>query len=196
MKEFDKFIRIKTNEVKPTKGRLLLSEPLMGDFYFGRSVVLLAEHNDEGSFGVIMNKPVEARFNDVVEDFPSFDAPIYIGGPVDTSSLFYIHTLGEEIEGAIEIMDNLYWGGNIEIVKEKMLLNTLDNNDIRFFIGYSGWSENQLNAELKRNSWLISEASKDMLLSTDPKLMWKRLVDLMGNEYKFWNKLPEDPAMN
>lgn len=196
MKEFDRFIQIKTNKVKPTKGHLLLSEPLMGDFYFGRSVVLLAEHNAEGSFGVILNKPVEARLNDVVKDFPPFDTNIYIGGPVDTNSLFYLHTLGKEIEGSIEIIDNLYWGGDLNIVKEKMLLNTLDKKDIRFFIGYSGWSENQLESELKRNSWLISSASKDVLLEMSPERMWRELVDLMGSEYKFWNKLPVDPTMN
>lgn len=196
MKEFDRFIQIKTNKVKPNKGHLLLSEPLMGDFYFGRSVVLLAEHNAEGSFGVILNKPVNAKLNDVVKDFPPFDTNIYIGGPVDTNSLFYLHTCGKEIEGSIEIIDNLYWGGDIDIVKEKMTLNTLNKNDIRFFIGYSGWSENQLESELKRNSWLISTASKDVLLAMSPEHMWKELVDLMGADYEFWNKLPVDPTMN
>ena len=82
----------------------------MGDYYFGRSVILLAEHNDEGSFGVIMNKPVIASFNEVLKDFPEFNAPMYLGGPVETDSLFYIHTIGEQLEGASEILDGLYWG--------------------------------------------------------------------------------------
>ena len=196
MKEIDKFVQIKTNNLKPSKGRLLLSEPFMGDFYFGRSVVLLAEHNDEGSFGVIMNKPVTSTFNEVLKGFPEFDAPVYIGGPVESDSLFYIHTVGESLEGASEILEGLYWGGDIEALKEMMLIKTIQPGDIRFFIGYSGWSANQLKEELKRNSWVIARSSKSKLLKMDPLSMWKNLLDKMGDNYSLWSKFPIDPNSN
>ena len=196
MKEIDKFVQIKTNNLKPSKGRLLLSEPFMGDFYFGRSVVLLAEHNEEGSFGVIMNKPVTSTFNDILKGFPDFDAPVFLGGPVESDSLFYIHTVGKNLEGASEIMEGLYWGGDIEALKEMMLIKTIQPKDIRFFIGYSGWSANQLESELKRNSWVITRASKSRLLKMDPLNMWGNLLDKMGDNYSYWSKFPIDPNSN
>ena len=196
MKEIDKFIQIKSNNLKPSKGRILLSEPFMGDFYFGRSVVLLAEHNDEGSFGVIMNKPVTASFNEVLKDFPTFDATVYLGGPVESDSLFYIHTLGDALEGASEIMSGLYWGGDIESLKEMILLKTIKPDDIRFFIGYSGWAAKQLEGELEKNSWVITRSSKSRLLKLDPMNMWESLLDKMGENYRYWTKFPIDPNVN
>jgi putative transcriptional regulator len=196
MKEIDRFVQIKTNDLKPSKGRLLLSEPFMGDYYFGRSVILLAEHNDEGSFGIIMNKPVTAEFNEVLKNFPDFDAPIYLGGPVETNSLFYVHTKGEKLEGSVEIIKGLYWGGDIEALKEMILLGSIQPEDIRFYLGYSGWAANQLETELKRNSWVITRSSKARLLKLDPMTMWEKLLMQMGEEYTYWTKFPVDPGMN
>ncbi len=196
MNRMDKFVKVSSNNLKPAKGRLLLSEPLMGDFYFGRAVVLLAEHNDEGSFGLVLNKPVRDKFNDVVKDFPDFDGHLYLGGPVETNSLFFVHTIGESIEGSIEIGSGLYWGGDIEIVKEMMLLKSITSNDIRFSVGYSGWSPDQLQDELKRNSWVVSTGLNKDILKIDPKNMWKDLLAPLGDKYRYWNKFPSDPGLN
>ena len=196
MKEIDRFIQIKSNDLLPARGRILLSEPFMGDYYFGRAVVLLAEHNEEGSFGVIMNKPVTAKFNEVMKDFPEFDAPIYLGGPVETDSLFYIHTKGDQLEGATEIVEGLFWGGDIEALKELILIKRIETNDIRFFIGYSGWAADQLSTELKRNSWVITRASRQKIFTLDPMSMWEKLLDKMGDTYQYWTKFPIDPTMN
>ena len=87
MSDINDIIKIRTNNLKPTKGRILISEPFLVDYYFKRSVVLLAEHNDEGSFGLIINKPVDMHLGDVLHDFPDFNAPIYLGGPVKTENL-------------------------------------------------------------------------------------------------------------
>lgn len=196
MKEIDRFIQIKSNNVIPARGRLLLSEPFMGDYYFGRAVILLAEHNEEGSFGVIMNKPVTAKFNEVLKGFPDFDATMYLGGPVETDSLFYVHTLGEQLEGATEIVEGLYWGGDIEALKELILIKRVEPKDIRFFIGYSGWAANQLDSELKKNSWVITKASRQKLIAMEPITMWDELLINMGETYKLWTKFPIDPNMN
>ena len=196
MKEIDRFIQIRSNSLKPAKGRILLSEPFMGDYYFGRSVVLLAEHNEEGSFGVIMNKPITAKFNEILKGFPDFEGSIYLGGPVDSDSLFYVHNIGDQLEGAVEIQKGLYWGGDIEALKEMILLKTIEPDNIRFFIGYSGWGADQLDGELKRNSWVITRAPKVSLMNMDPLNMWEKLLDRMGDTYKYWSKFPVDPNMN
>ncbi len=196
MSDVDKFVKVSSNNLRPAKGRLLLSEPLMGDFYFGRSVVLLAEHNDEGSFGLVLNKPVEQNFNDVVKDFPEFNGQLFIGGPVETNSLFFIHTIGDIIEGSFEIGSGIYWGGDIEIVKEMILLNSITPKDIRFSVGYSGWSPEQLKGELKRNSWLVSKNLNKNILSIKPDELWEQMLEPLGDNYKHWPKFPSDPGLN
>lgn len=196
MKEIDRFIQIKSNNLKPAKGRILLSEPFMGDFYFGRSVILLAEHNEEGSFGVILNKPVTATFNEVLSGFPKFDATLYLGGPVETNSLFYIHNKGDLLEGSTEIAKGIYWGGDLDALRELVLIKKIEPKDIRFYVGYSGWASDQLNTELKRNSWVITTATKNQIFSIDPMDMWNSLLNNLGETYKYWSKFPVDPAMN
>lgn len=196
MKEIDKFVQIKSNNLKPAKGRLLLSEPFMGDFFFGRSVVLLTEHNEEGSFGLILNKPAETTFMQLIKEAPDFHAPIYYGGPVETDSLFYIHNLGNEVDGAVKIINNLWWGGDFDIIREKMKLNMIKPNQIRFFMGYSGWGASQLDSEIKRNSWIITNVPNINLLHSNPQNLWKIILSRMGKKYSYWTKFPVDPTAN
>ena len=196
MKDIDRFVQIKSNNLKPAKGRLLLSEPFMGDFYFGRSVVLLTEHNDEGSFGLILNKPADTTFKQLIKDSPDFDSPIFYGGPVETDSLFYVHTLGTEIEGAVQITKKLWWGGDFDMIRGKMELNLIQPSQVRFFMGYSGWGMNQLDSELKRNSWVITNSVNMNLLTIDPSNLWEKMLTRMGKNYSYWTKFPVDPLVN
>nr|NQU89195.1 YqgE/AlgH family protein [Bacteroidota bacterium] len=196
MNEFDDLIKIKTNNVKPGPGKILISEPFMFDYYFKRSVVLLAEHNIEGSFGVIVNKPMSVNFNEVIKDFPNFTSRIYLGGPVKTDSLYFIHTLGELIDNSMPIIEGLYWGGNIEQIKELIVLNKVDEGNVRFYIGYSGWMPKQLNEELKRDSWVVSSIDKQQIMHSNPDHMWKKSLLKLGGQYKMWINYPSEPTMN
>ena len=196
MSNFEKIIKIKTNDMRPSRGKILISERLLADNYFKRSVVLLAEHNEEGSFGIILNKPIDNRFNDIVPDFPEFKGDVYLGGPVSNSSLFFIHTLGDKIDNSQEIMEGLYWGGDIEAVRELILLKQIDVNQIRFCVGYSGWGSKQLEDELKRNSWLVSKLSPDTLMRKDPDKLWEYALNKLDNQYGYWTNFPTDPTLN
>jgi len=196
MEDFSDLINIKTNNVKPGRGKILISEPFMPDYYFKRSVVLLAEHNKDGTFGVIINKPMDLKFDEVIKDFPDFDSRIYLGGPVNTDSLFFIHTLGQEIGNSLRIVEGLYWGGDIENVKEMIESNLINESNIRFFVGYSGWVPNQLSMELKRDSWVVSGISADTMMNTAPEKLWKKMLLELGGKYKHWTNFPSEPAMN
>jgi len=196
MTDINKIIKIKTNDLKPSRGKILISEPLLADNYFKRSVVLLAEHNDEGSFGIIMNKPIDNKFNDIVSDFPDFGGQLFLGGPRSISRLFFIHTLGMQVENSMEIMDGLYWGGDIESIRELMILKKVDLNQIRFCVGYSGWGSKQLEEELAKNSWLVSGLPTDTLMNTDPDKLWEIALKKLGNEYSYWENFPTDPGLN
>lgn len=194
--DMDKMFAIRRNELEPSKGRLILSEPFLDDFYFGRSVVLLIEHDQDGSFGLIMNKPVQEKFNDIIKGFPHFDAPIYLGGPVQPDHVFIIHTLGNEIDGSLEILDGLYWGGNLEIIRERIRLGNVRPSQIRFYMGYAGWEPNQLEKELERNSWVVTNATSRKILSTNHTSMWSRFVSQLGPPYDLWKQFPVNPEMN
>ena len=86
--------KIQSNNVLPSRGKILISEPFLCDATFGRSVVLLVDHTDEGSMGLIMNKQLPLLVNDVIKEFKYLeDIPLYKGGPIGTDTLFYLHTL-------------------------------------------------------------------------------------------------------
>ncbi len=188
---------IKSNSQKPATGKILISEPLLQDAYFRRSVVLLIEHSEqEGTVGVILNKPLDVTFNKVVKNSPVLEAGMYLGGPVETGNVYFLHTLGDRIENSIEINKGLFWGGNIEQVNELIRLNIILPESIRFFIGYSGWEPKQLDNELKLNSWAIVKATSKEIWKQTPSGLWLAMVNKLGNNYDFWKKMPEDPLMN
>ncbi len=196
MADFNDILKIRTNNLKPSKGRILISEPFLVDYYFKRSVVLLAEHNDDGSFGLIINKPVDLHLSDVLADFPVFDAPLYLGGPVKTENIYFIHTKGDLIEDSMEILDGLFWGGDINHVRELITIGKLSSGDIKFFVGYSGWIPKQLDEELSRNSWLVSNIKAKQVMLSDSENMWNSVIKKMGGDYEYWTNFPKDPALN
>ena len=184
------------NKIELQKGRLLLSEPYLADPNFERTVILLTEHNEEGSVGFILNKPSEARLNEVMEDLKGLDAQIFIGGPVQQDTLHFIHKNGE-LEDAIELENGLYWGGNFEQLLSLIDTGKLGISEIKFFLGYSGWSPDQLEDELKLNSWIVSDrVSEELIFETLPEQMWKKAMQELGGRFSVYSNYPADPRMN
>lgn len=184
-------------KIKPSQGRLLISEPALRDFYFSRSIVLLVEHTaEEGTFGLIINKPINLKLNEVVKDFPQNEFPLYLGGPVHPERLFYLHTLGEQLPGSIHVFGNIYWGGDIQRLMEMIDLNMVSRNQVKFFIGYSGWDAGQLNKEMEEKSWIVTQATARGVLSNNPKDMWGNILKKLGNDYAIWANFPADPILN
>ncbi|MCK9613076.1 MAG: YqgE/AlgH family protein [Bacteroidales bacterium] len=189
------------SNIKPAQGTILISEPFLKDFYFKRSIILLAEHNEEGTFGLVLNKPTELKLSDVMKNeknlFPDdFDSLLYIGGPVKTDSLFFIHTRNDLIENSIKIMNGIYWGGKIDTVNRLIQNGELKADEIRFYIGYSGWAPKQLEEELRIHSWVVSKASAAFLLKNTSENLWTNAVKKLGKEYLEWVNYPIDPQLN
>ncbi len=202
-------VKLDFTKFKPEQGKLLLSEPFSTDPNFKRTVVLLASHNEEGSVGFVLNRPMELRLEQIVDDFQYSELPIWDGGPVQRDSLFYIHTLGDAIPDSIPIFESplkkggqggcLYWSGNFETVKALIKGNKLAENEIRLFIGYSGWSAQQLENEIQSNSWLVAPATIDVVMNagkeSDEKL-WKEVIKSMRKDYSILANFPENPLWN
>ena len=189
------FFKITNNKVA-TKGKILVAEPFLNDTYFKRSVVFLTEHNEEGSVGFVLNKPVELKVQDVIQNFPGIDAGISIGGPVNTNTLHYIHTLGESIPNSIQVLDEIYWGGDFDCLKEMISTGKVLRDQIRFFLGYSGWSANQLENELNENAWLVAEINSELIMKGEEVGFWNQVLEKMDNKYQVWANFPENPGLN
>lgn len=190
------YFKIETNNVSPEKGRILIAEPFLNDIYFKRSIVFLTEHNDEGSIGFVLNKPVNLQIEEIINDFPPFDCNISIGGPVSTNTVHYIHTLGNLIPNSVHVCDNIYWGGNFEALKNMIQQKGIIKNQIRFFLGYSGWMPKQLDEELSQNSWLVSKIKPDLVMVHNMNEIWKEVLHSLGSKYKMWINSPENPSLN
>jgi len=184
------------NTLLPQKGRILISEPFLMDNYFKRSIVLITEHSEEGTVGFVMNKPVNMKVNEIMSDFPAIDAVVSLGGPVQTNTLHYIHTLGDIIPNSMKVIENIYWGGEFEVIKRLLESGSLNNENIRFFLGYSGWQSNQLEDELSDNAWVVAEISPEEIMTPMNKYFWNKTLHRLGQKYKMWSNFPENPQMN
>jgi putative transcriptional regulator len=185
-----------TTNFNPKKGSLLLSEPFLNDDYFRRAVILLCEHNDEGSFGFILNNYVNIKLNELIEGVDDFDANISLGGPVSTNNLYYIHTLGDDIPGSTPLVKGVYIGGEFEVLKSLIKSKAITSNQIKFFLGYSGWSANQLDKEMKEESWIVTKSNLKIVMGKRDKDLWKKILNKMGGKFSVISNYPINPSLN
>lgn len=184
------------NKIKPEKGRLLISEPFLPDPNFERTVVLLCEHNEEGSFGFVLNKPSILKVNEVMEELADLENLVFVGGPVQQDTLHFIHR-NASLDNAAEIVERIYWGGAFENLMLLLETNQIAAGDVRFFLGYSGWGPGQLEAELDQDSWIVCDYVTDQLLfDTGSEVMWRKALENMGGRFSMYSNYPVDPRLN
>lgn len=179
------------------KGKLLIAEPtIIGDLSFNRSVVLLAEYNEKGAVGFILNKPLEYTLKDLLPEISS-NLKVFNGGPVEQDNLYFIHCVPDLIPESIEISNGIYWGGDFNTLIKLLNKKVLQENDIQFFLGYSGWSENQLQEELQLKSWIVTNNDLNSnLIGKVSASYWKEKMVALGGDYLLWSNAPENPNYN
>ena len=122
---------------------------------------------------------------------------IYNGGPVEPENLYFIHDIPDLIPNSIEISNGIYWGGEYETIKNLINNNKINKNNIRFFLGYTGWDSKQLENEMQANSWiLIKNTYKNKILGKASAHFWKEKILELGGDYLIWSNAPENPIMN
>ncbi len=161
-----------------------------------RTVVLLCEHQDEGSFGFVLNKTFDQELGDLIKNAEGIRFPVYDGGPVQKDTLHFIHQQPECIPGGMEVVDGIFWGGDFELVLALLKENKLGKNDIRFFLGYSGWGEGQLKVEMDEKSWITRDASRQLVFNMNTQQIWKAALQDLGGEYSQMVNYPIDPQLN
>ncbi len=182
---------------KLQKGNLLIAEPsIIGDVSFNRSVILLADHNEEGSVGFIINKPLKYTINDLVPDVEA-TFKIYNGGPVEQDNLYFIHNIPELITDSIEISNGIFWGGDFDLTKTLINEGRIKKNNIRFFLGYTGWDAQQLESEMQANSWIVAKNDyANRIIGKSTTDFWKEKILELGGDYLIWSNAPENPMLN
>lgn len=178
------------------KGKILIAEPFMVDPNFKRSVVLMCEHEEEGSVGFILNKSLDMKINELIADFPDFDAPVYYGGPVQTDSIHYVHNVGDVLDESMEVMNGIYWGGDFEKLKSLIKSKLVEPKNIRFFVGYSGWSYGQLKDEMALGSWLTDDMDLNYLYKVKPNTLWQKVLQDKGDAFSVIAQMPDSASWN
>lgn len=181
---------------KISQGSILASGLFLDNTCFKRSVVLLAEHNTERSIGFILNKPTDIKITDAVEDFPDFNSTLYFGGPAETDTLYFIHTLGDKLPGSKKITDDIYWGGNYEQLKLLVAIGKIQPHMIRFFAGYAGWEPSSVKEEVEETNWMLSTFNREIIFSKNSNDLWRTVLRSMGGKYAITANYPEDPQWN
>lgn len=189
--------KIKNLDSAISDSRLVLASPFMLDPHFKRAVILMCEHSKEdGSLGYILNKQMGLKLNGILAEFPDFDADVYYGGPVSTDTLHYIHTLGDLLPESVKISEGVFWGGDFEELKQLVNMNMIEPKDIRFFIGYTGWSAGQLQAEMREHSWLLGNIDANFVFKLFNKNLWKKVLESEGDSLGVISDIPEDFSWN
>jgi len=183
--------------VEPSRGDLLISEPYLPDPNFDRTVVLICENDENGTIGFVLNKKAHVSLTDVMDDLSGTQADLFVGGPVQQDTLHFIHRSDELKDQANQVIEGLYWGGDYDKLASLINTHKLNNDDIRFFVGYSGWSEGQLLSELQEKSWIVFQnPSPELIFDTDAEGLWQAVLKKMGGKFKLISNYPTDPRLN
>jgi putative transcriptional regulator len=182
--------------IEPGRGILLIADPFLKDPNFLRTVVLLCEHNADGTIGFVLNRQYKNTIDELIPELDGHQLPVYYGGPVEETSIHFLHQYPDEIPGGQEVMKGVYMGGDFEILINLIKDSVIDTNKIRFFIGYSGWSSGQLKEEIDEKTWLTVKANRKLVFQTNYEQIWKDALKHLGGDYEMMVNFPIDPQLN
>ena len=183
------------SKLMPKQGRVLIAEPFLPGDYFSRSTVLLVQCSEEGDVGFILNKPTDLLVKDLFKGFHDFDANAFLGGPVSNDKLFFLHTLGDKIPDSLQVSGDLFWSGDFDHLTSIISAGLVEEEEVRFFLGYAGWSAGQLAAEIADHSWVVIEPTIETILSSDENF-WNESIQSIGGNALLWQNFPENPELN
>lgn len=186
---------IRPNRKNVGIGDILIAEPFLEGKYFARAVVYITEHDEKGSIGFVLNKPMYYDACDLVDELEGIHIPVYLGGPVEQDQLYYLHC-HPELRDSVPVAGGIYWGGDfgqlVRLLKEGDILP----GEIRFFAGYSGWKAGQLKKELDENSWMVGRITFERFFEDFDNDLWEKSMEELGGIHRIWANFPENPIMN
>lgn len=189
-------LKIDQNWLEPQAGRILVSEPYSSDHIFEKSVVLIAEHNEKGTLGFILNKPIMIEANPLLKFFGVFPPNISLGGPLGLNCVISLHSLGPDIiPESKPVSDGIFYGGSYKEILRKIEDGLVSEHDVRFFLGYSSWAPKQLDKEIESKFWIVGNLDRKTIMDYDSDI-WAEAVKNLGGHYTMWQNLPSNPIYN
>lgn len=185
-----------TAKFKSLKGQFLLDGGKLAGSYFHRSVVLICQHDPEGAFGLIVNRPTDKKVGEaLVADLPDTlkDQPLFLGGPVQPQAMSYLHA--DIFLPDASVLPNLNLNHSLDDLVE-LGSSFSPTKKLKVFAGYAGWSPGQLDDEMKRGAWLTHPASVELVFGEEDKQLWAKLVRQKGWQYRLLSEQPEDLNWN
>ena len=178
------------------KGQLLIAGPRLVDPNFWRTVVLIVDHTEEGAFGLVLNRPSETSVGDAVpelEPLVESDEPVFIGGPVQPSTVITVGRFVDITAAALQAFDDIGVVGTGGPPIQEMADAVVE---ARAFVGHSGWGPGQLEAELETGDWILEPARRGDVFSPAPRDLWSAVLTRKGGSYALVARMPMDPSLN
>ncbi len=186
------------------KGQILIASPGLLDPNFVRTVVLIAEHNEEGALGLVLNRPAETKVAELwaaLSDEPTDSESLaFVGGPVQKNAVLLLHGHADLAPGTDPIIPGVYLASEVDILGQLLAressLKAAGGGAFRVFCGYSGWGAGQLDGEMKAGGWLTSPAAAEHVFQEAPERLWTSAMRSLGGVYEFFSMMPQNPEMN
>ncbi len=179
------------------KGTFMIATPDIEAGIFFRGVVLICEHNPNGSFGLVINKSLDLELPEEIINIDNLANPkvsIRAGGPVQTNQMMLLHTSSTIPQQTLEICDGVYLGGDLQFLQE--IITDEEGPAVHLCFGYAGWSAGQLEREFLDGGWYLYPATKDHIFEIPPEKLWQHLLREMGGKYATLSMIPEDLSWN
>jgi len=189
------------------KGSFLIASPGLLDPNFTRTVVFLAEHNEQGAFGLVLNRPAKVKVAElwgaISNESSSYEGPTFVGGPVQRNAVLLLHGYHDLARETEPVIPGVYLGSEVDLLGELIGRHSeggshayLELPRFRVFCGYSGWGEGQLDSELRAGGWLTCPATVDLVFNTPPQRLWNVVLEAIGGVYRFFALMPHNPEEN
>lgn len=189
-----------SDELLVAPGLLLAAWPDLLDPNFMHGVVVMCQHSEEGAYGLVVNRDTNLTVSDLLPEHPLLggsDFPVHLGGPVDHSSMQFLHRVPSVIGGGVELTGTLWLGGELDQMADYVCTSPEEaRENVRVFLGYSGWGAGQLELELQSGSWLPAPTDLDAVFGPPGEGLWRRVVREASPEGESLGSLPPDPDWN
>jgi putative transcriptional regulator len=181
--------------VPSLRGKCLIASPALVDPNFARSVVLIAEHTEEGAMGLVLNRPTDAVVAEAVEELAGVVEPgeqVFAGGPVEEQSVMVLAEFDDPAQAAAVVLDD------VGFLPSDAALEELSGRTrrARVFAGHAGWGPGQLDAELDEGAWIVGDPDPGDIFSEDPDELWSSALERKGGAFALLARMPADPSVN
>jgi len=181
--------------VESLKGKLLIASPTLADPNFARTVVLVAEHGEEGAMGLVLNRPAEATVAEAapqLEELVDGEEPLFVGGPVQPTAVIVLAAFADPTAAGLLIRDDV----GFLSAQEELAASRAATERTRVFAGHAGWGPGQLDEELENEDWIVEEPRPHELFPEDPETLWRDILTRKGGTFALVARMPLDPSVN